>query len=224
MHRTLLTIPAWILLVGCFEGDKNTLEDGPYCEDSPTVITLEEATALGFSGADLLLLAEGEHTETLVWAETEATTPLAVGVSYDAGEVRYIDSVAVYPEGDGDTPAIGVECFARVEVDVTISLATEDGAFDESFDLALSSEDGVHASAGLSFDHGDLAGSYEFTLMDPSEYDDVSHSLRVTFDEAGCSGELTAQAEGCDDACEGDECTCWASMDTIATWPAEDLE
>jgi hypothetical protein len=224
MYRTLLTIPAWFLLVGCFEGDKNTLEDGPYCEDTPTVVGLDEVTALGFSGADLLLLAEGEHAETLTWAETGATTPVAVGVAYAEGEVRFVDSVAVYPEGDGETPAIGVECFARVEVDVTLTIATEDGALDESFALSLGSQDGLTTTAWYSFDHEELNGSYEFTLMDPSEYDSVQHGLSVSFEEGASRGEITAQAEGCDDDCSGDECTCWASIDTVAYWESEEPE
>jgi hypothetical protein len=224
MHRTLLTIPAWILLVGCFDGDKNALEDGPYCEDTPTVVALEELTELGLSGADLLLLAEGEHAEVLTWAETGTTTPVAVTVAFTEGEVRFVDSEAVYPEGDEPTTAIGVECEDYVEVDVSLAITTEDGALDEAYELALRSYDGATVSASVSFDHAEMIGSYELTLMDPSEYDSVEHGLDVAFDEAGSSGELIVMAEGCDDDCSGDECACWASMDTVASWPAEDLQ
>jgi hypothetical protein len=172
----------------------------------------------------MLALAEGEFAETLTWLADDATTPLAVSVAYAEGEVRFIDSVAVYPDQGVLTEDIGVLCYASVEVDVTLSITTEDGALDESFELAISSMDGLEIGAGETFHHDDMVGSYEFTLMDPSEYDDVNHSLHVNFDEAGCSGSFEAQAEGCDDGCTGDECTCWASMDTVASWPLEDLE
>ena len=224
MHRTLLTIPAWLLITGCFQGDKNDLEDGPYCENTATVLALDEASALGFSGADMLALAEGGFDETLTWAADSSTTPIHISVGYAEGEVRFVDSEAVYPEGEGETPAIGVECEDFVEVDVSVVVTTTDGALDETYELALISFEGTHISTSASFDHTEMGGSYEFTLMDPSEYDDVTHGLDMAFDAAGSSGELTAMAEGCDDDCTGDECTCWASIDTIASWPIDDLE
>jgi hypothetical protein len=60
--------------------------------------------------------------------------------------------------------------------------------------------------------------------MDPSEYDSVQHGLSVSFEEGASRGEITAQAEGCDDDCSGDECTCWASIDTVAYWESEEPE
>ncbi len=219
-----IPLSALLLLSGCFQDKGSGLADnGPHCEDTPSVITLEEATDLGFSGAELLALAEGEHAETLTWLASDTTTGLTVTVHYDAGEVRFVDSEAVYPD-TGMSEAIGVECDDRVEVDVTVAVVTEDGALNESFGLALSSTDGASASARVSFDHTELNGSYTFDLMDPSEYDSVEHSLDMSFDAEGSGGELTAQAEGCDDCPDDQECTCWASMDTIATWPSEDLE
>ena len=224
MDRTLLTLPAWLLLVGCFDNGEHTLEDGPYCENTPTAISLGDAAAMGFSGADMLALTQGGFDETLTWAASATTTPIHISVGYAEGEVRFVDSIAVYPEGDGDTPAIGVECEDFMEVDVSIIITTEDGALDETYELALASADGVHVVANTSFDHTQMGGSYEYTLLDPSEYDDVSHGLALTFDEDGSRGELTAMAEGCDADCTGDECTCWASIDTVAYWPLDDSE
>jgi len=224
MNRMMITIPAWLLLVGCFENDKDGLEDGPYCENTPTVVNVDETTDLGFSGADLLALAEGGFDETLTWVADGATTPIHVSVGFAEGEVRYVSSIAVYPEGDEPTIGIGVECEDFVELDVSVIITTVDGALDETLELTLDSYDGTEASARTSIDHTEMGGSYEFTLMDPSEYDALSHSFALVFDETGSSGEFTAQAEGCDDDCSGDECTCWASMDTIATWTAGEPE
>jgi hypothetical protein len=221
MNRTLFTIPACLLLVGCFEKRDPSLEDGPYCENTPTVVTLEETTELGFSGADLMALAEGGFDETLTWIEDGSTTPVHVSVGYAEGEVRYVSSEAVYPDSDEPTIDIGIECQDYLEVDVSLVITTEDGALDESLELALRSDEGTRVSGSLELDHTQLDGSYEFTLMDPSEYDSVTHFLDVLFEESGCSGELMAQAEGCDDDCTGDECTCWASNDTVASWGGE---
>ncbi len=224
MNRALITIPAWLLIVGCFHNDKNGFEDGPYCEDTPTVATLDDISSLGFSGADMLALAEGGFDETLTWHDSDSTTPVHISVGYAEGEVRHVASTAVYPETDGPTNDIGIECEDYVEIDVSLIVTTEDGGLDEGYELALRSGDGATVSTSVDFDHSEMGGSYEFTLMDPSEYDSVTHFLDVAFDDAGCSGELSVQAEGCDDDCTGEECTCWASMDTVATWPIEDLE
>ena len=216
MTRSLLSTASLLLLAGCF--DENLEASAPYCEDVATVITLEEATALGFSGADVLALAEGTFDETLTWTADGSTTPVQVVVSYAEGEVRFVDSEVVTPEGeDGEILDIYVECPDRIEVDVTVAVATEDGGFDEAWDVALSSTDGL--TAGGSVSPADFTGTYEYTAMDPSEYDELSYRVTVGFDGNGTSGEAFADAQGCDTDCEGDECTCWDMQDPIASWP-----
>ncbi|MFH1468093.1 MAG: hypothetical protein ABIO70_27145 [Pseudomonadota bacterium] len=216
MTRTLLSASALLLLGACSE---KAAEDyaGPHCEDTPTVITLEEATALGFSGADVLALAEGIRDETLTWTADESTTPVHVTVTYDAGEVRFVDSEPVYPEGeDGAIQDIAVVCDDRVEVDVTVTVVTDDGGFDEAWDVALASIDGL--SAGASVDLESFTGSFTYDTSELGEYEELSYNVMLGFDEAGASGDAFAQAQGCEEDCDEDECTCWASQDPIATW------
>ncbi len=223
MNRALLTIPAWLLVAGCFI-DKEATDDGPYCEETPTVVTLEEVTELGFSGADLLVLAEGSFEEELTWLTDDSTTTVTVDVAYAEGEVRYVTSEAVYPDEGETSIAIGIECEDYLELDVTIAIATVDGSLAESLDTTISSYDGTVSTTRQSFAPEEIQGTYEYTEMDPSEYDELELGIAVEFDEVGCSGEMTVTTQGCDDDCEGDECTCWASNGTVASWPIEDLQ
>ncbi len=221
MNRALLTIPAWLLVTGCFTGKEDLEGNGPYCEDTPTAITLEEVTELGFSAADLLAAAEGSFEEELYWAGVDGTTTITVDVNYAEGELNYVTSSAVYPDEGETSIAIGIECEDYVEVYVAADIATADGALDETMELALSSRDGLTTAASKSFAEGELQGSYEYTGMDPSEYDSIAYAINVAFDEEGCSGALLVQTEGCDADCDGDECTCWAGSETVAEWPVQ---
>lgn len=233
MRGIPIFIPTCLFLTGCIGG----LASAPTCVDTATVIALEDVTELGFSGADLLVLAEGDFDGQLTWygdehayPPEETSTPVSVSVGYAAGEVRFVASELVYPEGDGPTMDIGIVCDDRVEVDVSLVIFTEDGGLDEDLSLALRSFDGVHVTAGLAFDHSTLGGTYEYTLEHPLEVDSVAHSMEVSFGDTGCSGELVARAEGCYDGhsswddCTTRECNCWSSTDTVALWSAEGLD
>lgn len=230
MTNIPIIIPTWLLLVSC----AGELPGAPTCVDTSVAITLEEGTELGFSGADLLVVAEGEFDGLLTWygdeyayPPEESSTPVYLSVGYAAGEVRYVASELVHPEGDGPTMDLGIVCDDRVEVDVSLVITTEDGGLDEDLTLALRSSDGVRVRAGLVFDHSTLDGSYDYTLEHPLEVDSVIHSLEVSFVDTGCSGELVARAEGCHDGhsswddCTTKECNCWSSTDTVASWPAD---
>lgn len=232
MKHALFTLPVSALLAGCLGA--GALPDTPSCADTPTAITLEELSALGFSGADLLTLAEGEHVGTLTWypgGDTEPAderdTPLLLTVRYDGGGVRHVASEAVYPEGDEGAADIAIVCEDRIEVDVTLAISTDDGGLDEVYALALASTDGLRATATVTFDHSTMGGSYQYTLDHPLDTDSVTHSLYAAFDEAGSGGEIVATAGGCYDGhdswddCTTRDCNCWSSSDTVARWWAE---
>lgn len=212
---------ALLLLPGCFLfGDREA--DMPYCEEIVTVLGMDEVSALGFSGADLVALAEGTHVETLRWSEDGATTELTLEVAITATEVRYVDAEPVYPE-EGDVPAIGIECPDSLEVDATLGFTTADGAFAESFATEIASYEGEQAFTWITVDPEELEGTWTYTLMDPSEYDELSLFVDMAFDADGSTGVVYAQASGAEE-CDDDECTAWATQDEVATWPAEAAE
>ena len=206
-----------LTLVAC--GDENKGDDVvaemPYCEETRTEVGLDEVSPLGFSGAQVLALAEGEWTSTLVF-DGGSETPLAIGVTALDATAVHVDSEAVYPTG-GEVADIAVICDDYVEVQVFSSFVSEDGSFDEAWSVPLRSFDGLQAGASVDFDDQALQGSYRFTELDPSEYDEVIHFLTASFDGAATSGVVDAQATGQED-CTGSDCTAWAANFTVATW------
>lgn len=217
------TIPllALLALTGCFINDKDSGDtglldsSGPSCEDTPTAIDLDEATALGVSGQDLLDLAGAVPETELYWVDGGAVTGLSIGVSY-AGEARWVISEEVPCTGPGDCPAIAVICDDRLEVDVAVTFATDDGAFDETWAATLSSTDGQTATFSAAIDPDALGGTWTPESLDPDQYDSFSVSASGRFDEGGPSGAISAQGTGTD----GD--VAWAENIEIARWPASD--
>ncbi len=219
---TLLTIlPACDLIFG-----RNDASDGPYCEDTPTVLALDEVSELGFSGQDMLDLAEGTFTEDLRYQLDPplADTIVAVDVAYDAGEVRFIHSEAVYPETNGPTNDIGVVCWDRMEVDVDVSLYTDDTLFAEDWDgvtLEAASESQVELYRSLD----SFGGPFDLWDYADPDADEVRAFVEIRFDADGSHGALSGQASGADDCEPGETCAAWAETIDIASWSSlEDEE
>jgi len=218
MRYTLPLVVLWACSGGGPDDPSSTDTDtdevsGPHCEDTPTVVALDEVTPLGFAASELAAWAEGTHAETFVYAEG-GSTPLTLAVTVGP-EARYVTSVAVYPD-DGTQPAIGVECFDRVEVDLSVSLETDDGAFDEGFDTTLQSMDGLSAEWFATLDPGALGGSYD--LDDPEvDWSERKLFVQASFDAEGSSGSIAGQLSGQDD-CEGPDCAAWAMNVEVGHW------
>ena len=83
------------------------------CETTETVLAADEISVLGFSGNDVLALAQGSHGAVFSYPD-DTTTDVTVDVVYDAGEVRFMDAEPK-DDGSGAEPAIG--CTDWVEVD-----------------------------------------------------------------------------------------------------------
>jgi hypothetical protein len=81
------------------EGGLTGNEGGGYCEaGESTELAVDEDSALGFSGADILAFAAGTHEETIRWnPQMNATLQPETGegmvtitVTHDGGDVRYV--------------------------------------------------------------------------------------------------------------------------------------
>jgi hypothetical protein len=209
-------------LTGCGDRDSDVVEM-PYCEETKTPITdLSAATALGFSAADLIALGTGDFTDTMSWVDG-STSPLALSVV--AGDAVWVESVAVYPESDGSTELIGVECLPRVEVAVTVSVSTEDGRLAEvggaAFSGALSSM--AVGSASMTVPVDALAGTLDLASFAPEDgYTDMSASFSYDVASDGTtSGSISAMYEYVEECPETDDCTASASMVEIGRWGGE---
>ncbi|MBN1334593.1 MAG: hypothetical protein JXB39_01380 [Deltaproteobacteria bacterium] len=222
MRRTLLPLLALSLASACDSSrntdDTGTEMGWDPCTTTTTVVGFEEVTPLGFSAADLVAVVGGSRTDVLQWftADGEAgdTTDLTFEVTYAGGEVRYVDAepregtdtggleyAATVPGRDGhdtaepmpdDTGGDEEACPDTLEVDVTFTFATSDGAFDESADAFLYAYDLEvgHLSADLPYE--DLVGSYVPTdpTLVPSEWEAFTVSVGSDIAAATSEGEV----------------------------------
>lgn len=117
-----------------------TGEGNDPCIDTPTVLAVDEASALGFSAAQLLEGKLGMRTATLTFAGEPTTLsedlknkqlPLAVDLRHNGGEVRFIDSSPNPDYDDSGNESGFIDCTDRLEVDVEFDFVTEAKEFDE---------------------------------------------------------------------------------------------
>lgn len=124
-------------------------EQMPYCKETSAEIPIDQPSDLRFSGADLLLLAQGQHNSDFKWNYKDQITQLTMRVDTAAMTATYIESEAVYPDGG---MGIGIICPNRLEVPVWLTFVSQDGAFNERRFTKLVETDGTECI-------GDLDGS-----------------------------------------------------------------
>lgn len=200
-------------LIGCDGGQ--TGDEGARCDPASTTdLALDEASPLGFSGADVLAVAGGAHEATLTW-EIGGTTGLEVEVVHD-GTVKFVEYEWIDDSGQ-DIAALG--CDDQVELGATLSFATADGAFAESVDTRLDATAGDAASLFEELDLDALTGTYAVTTeTDTSDFDAIRAFLSITFESDGWSGEVEGQGEGTTG--DGPDDAAYAEGFGIATWNA----
>jgi len=188
------------------------------CEDTPSALALDELSPLGLTADELLAAAGGETVEELLWADDGAAA-LTLTLTYTGGEVAWVDSEYVPPEGDGSYTLAMPVCEDRLEVPLALSFTTDDGAFDEAGTVTLSyGEEGDTADFWMELIPGELGGTFTPSGYAPEGYEDEARlwiSGGFTLDGAS-SGAIAGQVSGED----GD--TAWAESFEVATWPAAD--
>jgi len=222
MRPTLLFIGI-ATLTGCFgaDGDGGQFgeESGMGCEIvNTTVLTLDEQSSLGFSGQSVLDYA-GISDDDVLEYESGTTTPIHIAVTYDEGAVRYVEEQMVSDGGDGGIePAIAMDCPWYVEVEVTIAISTDDGAFDESWVTSIRSSADGEASWNAKLE--DLTGSFDpWAYVDSAgDYDEVTARFEVTWDSLGSHGELVGQATGTVGDPDDPDSIAFAEFKPMGTW------
>ncbi len=175
-YRLLYPVLALLFLVfvtHCDLTDTKADELYTHCEETVRVLgsVNEQSSIDGLSsGAELLSRAGGGFslpaqwsgdTGVLVQSPLEGETVLTVSIAYNGGAIREIDSRLVQGMDE-----IAMVCQSRLEVDVLLTVVTEDGAFDETWDAILFQSvplpDGDEALPMLyvEFDLSQLSGHY----------------------------------------------------------------
>jgi hypothetical protein len=197
--------------------DNKTEGDAPHCEDTRSALAPEEVSALGFSANELLPLAAGEFSETLIYKD-ESSTALLLSFTPDLSAVAYVDSEAVYPDTEGaNTADIGVICEDRLEVGGTLSFATEDGLFADVFSGVLSAMEVATASLTVDLMEQASAGTFEPESYPTDVYDSMSMGLVATWNAQGSSGVISGSTLH-DEGCDGDICSASSEQLEVGSW------
>ena len=203
---------ALFLLSGC--AGTPDIAEASYCQDTAEPLALDAASPLGFTPQAVLDFALGTRQPAMAW-EDGGTTVLTLELG-DPGDARFVTSEAVYPDGAGEAALL---CSDHVAVDAVASFRTADGAFDETWDVALLSADGEIASFFVEPDPYALGGTYDLAAaVDEEDWDELRLGVEAILEADTTTGAVFGQASGEDEDCSGDDCAAWATNLEIATW------
>jgi hypothetical protein len=161
-----------------------------------------ELSPLGFS-ADALLSALGTERETrLDWADGSSSR-LSLTLERRDGAVAFEErewteassgaEPAIAQVGSADEDAIA-QCNDVVSLPVTLSVATNDGAFAEQLSFRLLAESTTRATGSVTLDTQELTGSFRVTEVDPAAYDRVLVTFELTLGSEAWRGRISGQA------------------------------
>jgi hypothetical protein len=136
------------------------------CVDTPSDVTADEVTALGFSANDVLAAVGGTRETDLLWMPSDlyathslagTVTPLTLTVANAVTASRYIDSQGGGCVG-GDGPCF--VCTPRAQLEVELDIQSGDGALDEVFTVTLEVPSLDNITFAVDVPAADLQGSY----------------------------------------------------------------
>lgn len=209
MKTSYLTAFSLMLASGAVFSERTT----PYCAETIIQVDIDQVTDLGFSGRDLLNLSRPERTLDWAWEYKLGTTQLTLSAQSSSRTARYIDSVAVYPDGVSD---VAIVCPNRVEVDAWVTFSTTDDAFNERWHTVLSDTDGTdcrpetgdlclapghEATFTYGFSREGLNGSFYNEIVVPEDHT-INFYAEGKFTVNAASANVFGQAYSCaDDIC-----------------------
>jgi hypothetical protein len=206
MFKTIASLLPLLLVAACSSSATGGGSGGPNEPNEPddpketlvgclpvttTPIGLDEPTALGFTAADVLAIADGDHPASLAW-DKGGSTGLAVSVTADAASARYV--VRDWQDNGSGMAEPAMDCADVIEIDAVTGFATDDGAFAESWTTVLSASESGLVLLGASVAPDAIAGSYEVTEVDPAQYDELTLFFDVAIAASGATGIVAGQA------------------------------
>lgn len=234
MRRALFSLIPLTLLSACFLVDEPANEDAG-CQEVRTELSLDELSDLGISGQDLLdaVLPEGDAHQALFTYEDDEQSAMTLALDADsvAGAV-FVD--ASPPESDGrDVLLIDWYCPDRLEVQIDMDVATEDGVFDEHLEQvtisAVEDGEGFVYSFLQELDPEAMGGSFDMDawmlgLDSPTDYDTRSLAIDGSFSAGEVIGEISGQIGGEDDCEAGANCASWAELVPVGAFSSAEVE
>lgn len=171
-------------------------EVGAHCEVvERTPLARDEVSPLGFAAGPMLDRIVGEHAHTLRYANGTET---ALSLTITEGQTIEYLVQEVVSSGEGEQTAMDIApwCPNLLSMGVTLGFQTEDGAFTESWEVALLAD--TEDVAYLTRELEGVSGGFDPWAHVPagSDYDELRAWLDLRFEEAGASGEITGQGSG----------------------------
>ena len=163
-------------------------------------LTLEQTSPIGFSPMQVLDLVDGSHTAPLRWADGSETV-LTTSFTY-ASEANYQDREWVDDNNSGGpepapAPADLGDCPDIVELSMTVTMQSADGALNESWTIALEATTADSSAFYQALDA--VQGTLDIDSYAPAgNFDSKRAFLDFSIEASGVSGEITGQASGTD--------------------------
>lgn len=190
---------AAVLLGGC--GRPSATAGGQTGEEAlgcrvvvATPLAAEKPSILGFSAEDALATMRGPRTVPF-HRPTGTDTRLTITVMGDGSGSRFEDREW---RGDDATAelatALHADCVDIVSIPARVIFETEDRAFAETWDVALSATQASLTSTTVDVDLSRLVGSYTVTEIDPRQYQEIRGYLNLEHDAGMPHGSLEGQA------------------------------
>jgi hypothetical protein len=169
------------------------------CDSEETTLdSVDAQTPLGFTAADVLAFAAGEHQTTIRWQPSELASyepesgehALTLRVTHAGGELRFVE----YREGESNGQEIGLAALEpcsshnAIEIDVEIEVTTDGGALDERVAGTLRASIINWATLHIALDPDELGGDFRITETRPAGFTLVQPTLDFGLSPLGLRG------------------------------------
>jgi hypothetical protein len=219
--RTLLAAALLVASAACCAGGQTGDEgDAARCEQKPQQLALGEVSALGFSAARALALAEGAHAASFEW-QPSTTVPYGpeAGPAELSLEVQSLGRARFVRRswGEGSIRLDGGGCCQdAVQIDVRVTLRTSGGALNETFDTKLEATKPDVAYLSLLL-KPPLTGSLAFDeqALGDAHLEDVQLDVRFAANEL--SGSIIARIES-EPSAPGSDGVVSLTIEPLAEW------
>lgn len=205
-----LLAPLGAFVIGCSPVDADKAEPAyGACTPAPSPLAVTETAPNGQVPASLLASVPATLSVPFLY-EGGATTGIALTFDPAGATARWVDMVEDAP---GEGPSATIACLDVLEIDLPLTLTTEDGAFAFSGTLTFVAAEDGSLEATTRLPTASMSGSYDWSAHGDETTDTIEAELNVHLLADGTSeGEVSAFLTGSDGE------TAWAGMDAIGGW------
>ncbi len=192
----------FVLFNACAPDNGQVGEETVFCEVyASESLQPQQNSALGFSPATISSFVSGMHNGTLRWASAEEGD-FSITMEF-TGTANFLSrAFGGEPSDDGIEPQFDLGCPDVVDLEMMVTLVSNDGRLNESWLVHLLAPSSVEASFSRELD--ELAGSLDIVSFAPSD-DAVRYSVNVdvAFQDGSLpgspvSGRIVGQSENQD--------------------------